>query len=885
MGGCTTCFVSACRIPADSRIFRKTATILFVIILLAVLPGPVTAAQEAIGINFFDLANSDAGSPTCWDNYKSYTYKSSSATFTRCSTDYVPVDTTVGGGSLVFTTIKPSGSSWYADFKLDWGHSVNFLRYGTTPLLHLRVKWGAIASGANLRISLTDDQQIKTLYNSYNGTGTTYINKTAYVTLSTYVTPSTTVWQDVYIPMSDFLLNNSLLDLTRISVLRLYGYGTYSSTNTMYVEKMRVVPSIASQYTDMIKVNQLGYLPDSKKLAIVSYESGAVSSPPTYFQVRNASNGDIVFQSHYTLPLKTAIDDQSGDIVYHADFTAFTTPGRYVVCCPEIGQTSQAFDIRSNVFNEAFRDSLRFFYYARSGYEIAEPSAEGHTRPTIYASNSASAYDYDDNDSAKMYDYDPGNIGISTRDVQGGWFDAGDLHMDVHNNVATLWLLLQTFEQFKNKLGPNILNLPESDSQTNDLVLLIKYQLDWFKKMQNTDGSVHFIVYALTSDTVRHQHVSDVSTGSACILAGIFAKAYTQFSTVPGMEAYAEDLLDRAELSWTWLMAHTSNYNPTSPGIGDWSYSINDDKSFRSFAAIELYIATGSTAYRTYFETAFNSTGDPVTAYPGIWGSPGASGASSYYQYVAMIGGINGITGGYLDYATTTRPVTETIKTAIKNAFITSANQLVNRANNDSGTYRLPMLMSNDLYWGSSGVLCGNAYVLLRAYEWTGTASYRNTAIDSLDWICGRNTVSRNLITGDYSDYLHGTDHYSFYMFDHLNPVPGYLCGNINMLSGYLCQPYIKYPWKYYLNIQNAAILEPCLPWQAEMCYLLGYFASDLKLPDTVDFAYLGQFCQAWLSSPGDTNWNPNFDLAVPPDGVVNFADFAVLSRQWMNQQ
>jgi len=280
------CFVSACRIPADSRIFRKTATSLFVIILLAVFPVPVTAAQEAIGINFFDLANSGAVSPACWDNYKSYAYKSSTATFTRCSADgtyYVPVDT---NGSLVFTTTKTTGASWYADFKLDWGHSVNFLRYGESPLLHLRVKWGAIAAGADLTITLYDDQQIKTLYRSYNGTGTSYTNQNASVTLSTYVTPSTTAWQDVYIPMDDFLANNPSLDLTRIGVLRLAGgAGRYTATNTMYIEKMRIVPSINSQYTDMVKVNQLGYLPGSRKLAVVSYESGAVSSPPTAFRI------------------------------------------------------------------------------------------------------------------------------------------------------------------------------------------------------------------------------------------------------------------------------------------------------------------------------------------------------------------------------------------------------------------------------------------------------------------------------------------------------------------------------------------------------------------------------------------------------------------------
>jgi endoglucanase len=862
----------------DNQRMRKTSItqygiyslIFLALTSLAFFPNSVVA-QEAIGINFFDIANSGAGSPTCWDNYKSYVYLSGGATFTRCSTNYVPVNTASGSRAMVFTTTNPSGY-WYVEFKYDWGHSINFLRYGATPFLHLRLKWGAIASGAETYIYLHDDQSIKNYYRLYNGTGGTYSNQDAYVTLSDYVTPSTTTWQDVYIPMSDFNDNNPNLDLTRIGVLEIAGGGTYSSTNTMYVEKMRIVPSIASQYSDMIKVNQVGYLPNSKKLAIVSYESGAVASPPTYFQLREASTGDIVFTS-YSLPLKTGADDKSGDTVRHADFTAFTTPGRYVVCCPEIGQTSQAFDIRSDAFDEIFRDSLRFFYYARNGYEINEPSAEGHTRPAIYASNSASAYDYDDNASNKMYDYDPCNIGITTRDVRGGWFDAGDLHSDIHNNITPMWFLLEMLEQYKNKLGPNVLNLPESDSQTNDLVLLIKYQLEWFKKLQNTDGSVHFIVYAHSSP-VNHQHVSDVSTGAACVLAGIFAKAYTQFSTIPGYEDYADDLLDRAELSWDWLMVHTSTYDPCSPGIGQWSYGITDDTPYRGFAAIELYLATGESEYRNYFESRFSNV---LTSF----------GGNSYYGYMGLIGG-SAISKGYMDYAEeTVRPVTSSIRTAIRNSFTTEANQLVSRANGGSGTYRVPMLMSNDLYWGSSGLLCGNAYVLLRVYEWTGTASYRDTAIDSMNWICGRNPVSRILITGNYSDYLHGTDHYSFYMFDHLNPVPGYLCGNINMLDDYWLAPYIKYSWKYYLNIQNASVLEPCIHWQSEMCYLLGYFATDLKvtgdihLDGVVNNLDLLEFSQAWLSSSSDANWNARCDLATPANNFIDFADFAVLAGNW----
>ncbi|MBN1457677.1 MAG: glycoside hydrolase family 9 protein, partial [Sedimentisphaerales bacterium] len=820
----------------------------------------VAAAQDCVGINFFDAANSYSQPYTCWDGSKCHVYKSGTEVFTTCGDGGIPVNMSVGTGSLVLTSSVPSGW-WNIEFKIDWGHSVNFLRYGNDPLLHLRVKWGQIASGADMWIELRDDQQILSSYWYYTGQGSVYSNQNAWVLLSNYVTPSTSQWQDVYIPISDFLADNPYLDLTRIGILKLHGAGSYSGTNTLYIEKMRVVPDTDCEYPDMVKVNQLGYLPNDRKLAIVSYQIGEVASAPTFFQVREEATDDIVYQGSlsYDAPVGSSWD-YSGDRVYHADFSAFTTPGRYVIYCPELGQTSVPFDISARAFNGPFRDALRFFYYARSGNDIVEPYAEGYIRPTIYANNVSCPYDYDSDDPTKMYDYDPLNMRIVTRDVKGGWFDAGDLHLDVHNNVATLWFLLETFEQFNDKLGPDILNLPESDGQINDLVLLIRYQLDWFKKMQNTDGSVHFIVYNYSSDS--QQTISDVSSGAACVLAGIFAKAYTVFSSVPGMESYSADLLSRAETSWSWLLAHPDNYNPTGAGGSTWSYGIRDDTSFRSFAAIELYIATGNTAYRTFFETAFNSTGDAVTAFPGDFGGSGASGCSGHYSYIAFITGINGITAGYMDYVDTTRPVTASIKNNIKNHFLSdAANALTHR---NYTTYNIPLYLFNDLSWGSSGMLCGNAYILLRAYGWTGDSNYRDAAMDVLDWISGRNPVSRVFVTG-YGDYLHGTDHYSFYMFDHLNPVPGYLCGNINAFGADWGQHplnyYIKYKYKYYLNIQTAGLLEPCLPWQAAACYLLGYFASDLKMtgdfyPDgTVDMLDLMVFSRAWLSGPSDDNW------------------------------
>ncbi|MEN6387268.1 MAG: glycoside hydrolase family 9 protein [Phycisphaerales bacterium] len=792
---------------------------LCVIVLLSFFLLPAVRAQENIAINFFDVANSNLGTFSCWDtNAKSYVYLGGSATFTRCN-NCVPVDMSQGAGSLVFQSTLPSGW-WNVQFKYDWGHSQNFLRYGSSPYLYMRVKWGAIASGAGMTITLTDDTSIWNLYSTYGGSSGSYSNQSASVNFLSYVTPSTTTWQDVYIPMSAFLANNPNLDLTRIGLVTFYGSGTYSATNTLYIEKFKIVPAASNPYSDMVKVNQIGYLPSGRKLAIVSYESGAVLTPPTYFQVRDYYTNNTVHTGSLVSDTVCYQDwDGTGDIVYHADFTSYTTAGTYYIYLPEVSQSSQPFDISNNAFNNVFRDALRFYYHARSAEAIVEPYAEGYTRGAIYTNNSACIYDYDDDDPGHMYDYDPTNIGITTRNVSGGWFDAGDLHLDTHNNIGTLWFLLETLEQFQSKVVPNGLNLPESDGTTNDLLLLIKKQLDWFIKMQNTDGSVHFIV--VEEGDLSHQHISDVSSGAACILAGIFAKAYPLFYSA-GMTTYANDLLSKAQLSWTWLQNHPDTFDPNNPSGGKYAYHIPDDRMFRAFAAIELYIATGTMSYRTYFDNAFNAEGgDPLSA----WGDNQAWGG--------ILGTIIGpeINMGYMDYIETTRAVDATIEASLQDAFITQADWVV--GNDDCTTYNIPMLAPNSLYWGSSGTLCGNGYVLLRAYAWTGDPNYYNAAMDVLDWVCGRNPVCRNFITG-YSDYLHGTDIYSFYWFDHEYPLPGYLCGNINCLGyggGNFLDFYIKYPWKYYMNLQNAALLEPCIHWQAEFCYLLGQFAATPNPP------------------------------------------------------
>ncbi|WP_252316113.1 cellulase N-terminal Ig-like domain-containing protein [Sinobaca sp. H24] len=76
------------------------------------------------------------------------------------------------------------------------------------------------------------------------------------------------------------------------------------------------------EYSDPIKVNQVGYLPEGKKVA-------TILADPTYenFIIRNIDTKEIVFEGDLS---EEEYDENSGDTVRKADFSALTTTGEYM---------------------------------------------------------------------------------------------------------------------------------------------------------------------------------------------------------------------------------------------------------------------------------------------------------------------------------------------------------------------------------------------------------------------------------------------------------------------------------------------------------------------------------------------------------------------------
>ncbi len=769
--------------------------------------------------------------PTNWSTGGSAIYQGGGASV-RNIAGTAPVDNLGGERVIVLDSVTPPGAYWTAYFKIS-GNPLNWLRTGTNPALHFRMKWTAVPT--NQAWNMTVRIQAGPVYSSALNVD---------VPLSAYVASPSNGWQDVYVPASAFKAVKPAADLTHVWAVVLLPAGTYRDHCVVNIAALDLVPSAPpglTNYNDFVKVNQAGYAPLMfPKTALVSWSAQNPIAAPTWFQVVDAGNNQIVFSNSLTLFVQPnqwvapgwTLD---GDIIYQADLGSVRTPGTYRVEVPELGTASQNFEIKTNAYQNLFRDSLRFFYYSRAGVAISQPFAEGFTRAAVHPETTNASYNYD----AAHGHY---NFGAQTkRDVRGCWFDAGDTHFDVVNTAVACWFLLETYRDFSDNVPPYALNLPESNSQQSDLAALISNALDWLQRMQNADGSVcHYVLGG-------PQQVSDTSSFAAACAAGVFAKAHAVMGdALPANQS--SNLLYRARLSWQWL---TNNPNPAWPRLplkngvdgGNWdtnSYwgTTLDDHRQRAFAAVELFEATSEPSFNSWFTNTFLSQngGSPLngTAFGGNTTGYGSDGVIDYLRHPLNF--------AFMDYARSSRAVTPAIKATLRSAFMHQADLLVNYTSLSG--YQIPMLYPGHLYWGSSGgVLSPSAMVLARAFEWTGDTNYHAAAMQALHFICGRNPVNRVFVSG-YGDYLHSSDFYSQFWTNLLQQPPGYLGGNINVDGS--AKGTVTDPWKRFINTQDADMTEPGVYWNSAFAWLAGYAANDASAPSLSISSAPNNFTLTW---------------------------------------
>lgn len=600
-----------------------------------------------------------------------------------------------------------------------------------------------------------------------------------------------------------------------------------------------LIPFISfSQHSDFIHVDQFGYRNEATKVAVISnpqigFNSGQSYSPGTTLEVRNANTNAVVYSNTIQQWDNGNIHSQSGDQGWWFDFSTITTPGSYYIFDPSTNESSAIFEVNNNVYDNLLQASTKMFFYNRANIAKSEPYVLSPYVDAIAFTQDEFARDvYDQNNAA------------SAKDMRGGWFDAGDNNKYVTFVETTLHDLLWAYKENLNLFTDNF-NIPESGNGIPDIIDEIKWETDWLLKMINPDGSVHIKVgnrnYGENVSTPPSintdiRYYAPTCTSAAIANASMLAHASKVFSEFPSLATYAQELEDKAELCWNWVLPFLNN-NTLQENCDDGSVVAGDadrdsatQRKMALIAAIYLFDLTGSSDYNNY---VINNINDTEVINNDQWDN---------YNILSV--------DALLHYSTLTNADTNTVNTIINSAQTTSGNNYTNYF--EFNTLDLYRGFCNDwtYHWGSSNSRAnmGNLNMIFKKYgiNTSNSSSYGLRAKEILHYFHGVNPLDivylSNMSAYGAENSLKEIYHFWFQdgsQWDNADittygPAPGYVAGGANQnytANTSLTPPYNQPPQKSYLDFNTSnpdnswEISEPAIYYQAAYVRLLANVA------------------------------------------------------------
>jgi len=533
-----------------------------------------------------------------------------------------------------------------------------------------------------------------------------------------------------------------------------------------------------------IKVNAVGFLPQSHKLAVVPQALRA-----NRFEVVDA-DGKVVLDGALGAASRWA---PSGETVRVADFSALTQAGAYRVRVG--GLVSDPFTVAQDGYRALGDAALKAFYFNRSAIDLTPEYAGAWARPAGHPDDKVLVHA-----SAASPARPQGSVIASPK----GWYDAGDYNKYVVNSGIATYTLLAALEHFPDVFKRDI-GIPESGNGVPDILDEALWNLDWLLTMQDpADGGVYHKLTNLRFDGIVMPHAASTtpryvvakSTAAALDFAATMATASRVLAPYdakwPGL---SQRMLAAAQAAWRWAEAHPNVVfkNPKDVVTGEYGDAQLADEF--AWAAAELFIATGQDTYAQAFMRRDAALTTPA------WGDVAALGWMSLAHH------------------------RDRLKPGIDRALIERridalASQLAKHAD---GGYRVP-LASKDIVWGSNAVILNQGMMLLQAYRINGTPAYLQAAQSSLDYVLGRNATGYTFVTGFGARPVMHPHHRPSMADGVAAPVPGWLAGGPNpgQQDAKDCPPYpSKLPALSYLDHAcSYAANEVAINWNAPLVYV-----------------------------------------------------------------
>lgn len=203
------------------------------------------------------------------------------------------------------------------------------------------------------------------------------------------------------------------------------------------------------------------------------------------------------------LALVSELDEKySGEAVLCADFSELSLEGEYFLRLQDNpAEQSVKFNIAENVYDELLADTMRYYYYQRANIEIDTGHGGTFARTDITPEDYELPLKSDKN---------------MKRDVSGGWYDAGDIGKYVIPGATAVNTLLWTYKMYPEKFSDGQNNIPESGNGIPDILDEVKYELDFFLKMQDKESGGFYmkVKSASENDDTKDRVVWDCTTNT-----------------------------------------------------------------------------------------------------------------------------------------------------------------------------------------------------------------------------------------------------------------------------------------------------------------------------------------------------------------------------------
>jgi len=507
-----------------------------------------------------------------------------------------------------------------------------------------------------------------------------------------------------------------------------------------------------------VHINQMGFYPHQEKVAIVE----GVKMMKKY-SVKDASGNTI----HRGILLKkdTYKSAFSEEQAYHIDLSSIIRPGEYTL---DVNKTQTKFVVKNDVLEDMCKAAIKAFYYQRSAMPIEPQFAGQWSRPAAHMDTEVLVHP-----SAATKERPAGTKISSSK----GWYDAGDYNKYIVNSGFTIGQMLNIYPLVEEYLKDLNVNIPESGNGVPDILNEIYYNLEWMFTMQDTDGGLYhklttpnFEGFVMPKDCKQQRYVVQKSTCATLDFAAVMALASRIYAPYekqfPG---FSKKAIEASKRAYLWALQNPEVYynqyelnKNYTPKINTGTYGDNNAKDEFFWAAVELYLTTGS----DMFLKELNSYMPETFSVP-VWGDVSALGLTSWIiHYNCKKAPRTYETLQVENYAK--EIITEWSDKYIKNA--------------ENTMFMAPFgAKKSDFHWASMAEgAATEALVLIQTYVATKDKKYLINARRNADYLLGKNPLDYCYVTG-FGTKSPKNPHHRISAADGIaEPVPGLLVGGPN---------------------------------------------------------------------------------------------------------